>query len=308
MATNLAALIESVRRQTNSVGSTASSGINDNEFVDYFNDAQERLQSRISSKFSNIFTKEYEFSAVANQEEYDFPDDMYAVNRLWKVEYSNTGSAQDYYNLKRRSFSSRTGVTGEYPSSYITKGNKILFQPIPSSAGTFRLTYEGVCRRLDIVRATVSSSTLNDDETHYATIELDTGEDIDDEYLSAADYVSFVTRFGVGTTQQGPSISSYDTATKIITLVADTFAVTDSITAGMKVVGGKYSTTHSQLPEICERYLKSYVSWKILRRDSNISDASPQERELEALEKDIEEMFGDNERDEIEIPYTEDVI
>lgn len=306
MSTSLAALIESVRRQTNSVGSSSTSGISDNEFVDYFNDALHRLQSRISSKFSNIFTKEYEFSAVADQEEYDFPSDVYAVNRIWKLEYSSTGSAADYYNLKRRSFSSRSGDTGSYPSSYVVKGNKMLFQPIPADTGMFRLTYEGVSRSLDIVRGTIDSTTLNIAGTYYETISLDTAEDVDDEFLATADYISFVTKLGVGTTQQGPSISSYDSATKIVTLDASIFAISDTLTPGMKVVGGKYSTTHTDLPEICERYLKSYVAWKILRRDSNISDASPQERELEALEKDIEEMFGDNERDEIEIPYTED--
>lgn len=304
---NLASLIDAVRRQTNTVGTSSTSGIADDEFVGYFNDAQERLQSRISSKYSNIFTKEYEFAPVADQEEYDFPDDAYAVNRVWNLEFSSTGLARDYYNLKKRSFKARTGVTGNYPFEYLLKGNKILVGPIPTSAtGMFRLTYEGAVKKLDIARGVID--TFATSGGYYTTITLDSAEDTDDEALAAADYVSFVTTLGTGTTQRGPAVSSYNSTTKVITLASNTFATTDTLVAGMRVVLGDYSTTHTELPDICQRYLKSYVSWKILRRDSNVSDASPQERELEALEKDIEEMFGANDRDEIEIPYTEDCI
>lgn len=306
MATvNLAELILSVRRQTSTTGTSETSGISDNEFVDYFNDAQERLQSRLTSKYSNIFTKEYEFSPVANQEEYSFPSDAYAVNRIWLLEFSSTGNPEDYYNLKRRSFSNRQAVYSNYPTFYILKGNKILVNPIVNtSTGSFRLTYEAQARKLDIARGTILST--DNDGTDYTTITLDPEANIDDDFFASADYISFVGILGEPTEQMGPTVASYDSSSRIVTLNSGFSIADDTLTAGMRIVGGMLSTTHTTLPDICQRYLKSYVAWKIQRRDSNISDASPQERELQALEDDIEEMFAANDRDEIEIPYSED--
>ena len=57
------------------------------------------------------------------------------------------------------------------------------------------------------------------------------------------------------------------------------------------LVGGKDTTTHSDLPRNCERYLIAYCAWKIFKRDSSM-DSGDQQAELSAMEQDFGRRLG----------------
>lgn len=298
--------IDQIRRTANVLDSSSTNGVSSTEIVQYIDEGQSRLQSRISSRFPTTFEFQATFSPVANQEEYDFPSNVYTGSRIKMLEYSPTGNARDYYPLRQAIILDRSNVSVNYPSHYIIRGSKILITPtINNSTGTFRVVYERQLPRLDIRRGKVSSAANSGG--YYTTITLDGAFDNDDTELAMAEYITVVDKHGT-IIYSGISVDSYDSATDTITIDANTAPTsTGTIAAGNYVVLGKFSTTHSQLHEPCERYLISYGTWKTQKKDSN-QDYQAQETELAAMENDIVETFSANERDIFILPYTEDFL
>ena len=66
-------LIDQVRRETENEDPTAFTGIKDVEFLQYLNDAQDRLQSIITAKHNNVFVKQKELAVTVDQEIYQIP-------------------------------------------------------------------------------------------------------------------------------------------------------------------------------------------------------------------------------------------
>jgi hypothetical protein len=90
-------------------------------------------------------------------------------------------------------------------------------------------------------------------------------------------------------------ISSYTAATDVVTLAANvsTYLVTGYALADLAngyMTLGKYSTTHSKLPDTAERYINEYMNWKIFRRDSS-SDSDETNMELKEIEQEIVNSF-----------------
>ena len=76
-----------------------------------------------------------------------------------------------------------------------------------------------------------------------------------------------------------------------LTLGSHTAEEGESISVGDYVVGGKDTTTHSELPRNVERYLIAYCAWKILKRDSSV-DSQEAVQELLQMENDIVESYA----------------
>lgn len=305
-----------VRFDTSTRNSLVTSGISDDQIVNYFRDGQDRLQSKLFSRYPNVFETETTFSPVANQESYTFPTDDYALNSIVSLEYSPSGLDRDYYFLTRNIINSRTNIPVSYPTQYIVSGTRLLIQPTPStSSGTFRVVYTKQLPSLDIRRGMVSG-TPGTSGGYYTTIVIAAcdqsgGTSIttpDDSNLSVAEYVSFVNRHGT-IIYPGVSVSSYNSGTHTITCEASTAATSvGTIVAGNYVVFGAAATTHSTLPKPQgERYLVTYATWRLLLTD-NSTAAAAKEKELTAYENDIVEAFSMSDRDIPYIPYTEDFI
>ena len=100
-------LIDQVRRQTENEDSSSTAGIQDVEFLQYLNDAQDRLQSLITSTHPLVFVVEKEVDAVVDKEAYDLPKDAYKQNAVSTVEYSPSRNTEDYYHLEQTTLKRR---------------------------------------------------------------------------------------------------------------------------------------------------------------------------------------------------------
>lgn len=95
----------------------------------------------------------------------------------------------------------------------------------------------------------------------------------------------------------GLPVDDYNSTTGILTLTpGHTLATGETLPADAYVVGGQDSTSHSELPDICERYLIAYASWKVLKRDSMV-DSVDAENELSAMLQEIVAAFVDIDED-----------
>jgi hypothetical protein len=67
------------------------------------------------------------------------------------------------------------------------------------------------------------------------------------------------------------------------------------------VVRGKYSSTHSQLPDICEKYLLEYCNMRIFVRDSS-TDQAEVAILMQKIEATLKQAFAEPDSDPDRIP------
>jgi len=177
------------------------------------------------------------------------------------------------------------------PVFYIRFSNYFLVQPAPSSAGKFRVVTQLALPRLDVRRATVSAVTLDAAAGTITSLTLDTTVDIDAENIQNEGYITAVSRDGALKMAAIP-VLEVNTTTGVVTVASGfTFSATETIAVGDYVTLGAYSSTNSDLPDVCERYIVDFMIWKLEKRDS--SGASPEiSQELRDQEDDIITSFG----------------
>lgn len=302
-------LINEIRRSTDNED---ASGISDLDIVQYLNDAQGRIQSRITSQFPNVFLTDSNIDLVASQEVYSLPSDIYLGTRIVNLEYLFSDEALDYAQLTSKTLADRyTASETDFPSFYIRRDNDILINPIPQVSRTsgLRLTYQHSLRTLDLRRGEVTSASLSGSTLNSFQLDLtptlsknsgivSAGADV----LDSIDYVSVVDLNGANILKNIP-IDSYNSTTGVLTVSSGfTTTVLAAAFAGHFIVGGTNATSHSDLYDICERYLIVYAKLKILERDGKQLEANYQTGELREIEKDIVEAYQTPEEDRIVLP------
>tara|TARA_Y100000817_G_C16837314_1_gene536324 strand:+ start:678 stop:1646 length:969 start_codon:yes stop_codon:yes gene_type:complete len=290
-------LIDQVRAQTENEEVSDFVGIKDQEFIQYLNDAQYNLQAQIVHQHPRVFIKEEIISAVSGQEKYDLPSDCFLKNKVHNVEYSPTGAEDDYYVIEEDTIKYRNpGVTGN-PVKYIRLSGQLLLTPQPQGFGKIRINYvkrlpelDKRCARVK-TQATIATSGLINIELDNDTLTTEV------DSILQHDYICIVDKEGKRIfSNLEISEISYDPATNLnrdpiaatyITVIGKSATSEDTVTipAGSFIVGGRDTSTHSQLDTSVERYLIQYAAWKILKRDSSVdSGEAIQELQLMATE------------------------
>lgn len=293
-------LVTQSRKDSENQDFTDTTGIDDESFLYWVNSAQERMQSLITAKNPSVFEAEKIVSVVANQEAYALPSDIFLGTRVENIEFSETGLLANYRQLKQGRLLERiSGIPG-VPYFYIRRSSTILLQPIPqSSSGLLRITYQKKLPKLDKRRGQVGTVVLTSDAI--TSLILDTTQLIDRDALLEEDFITVVDRYGNIKMQDIP-IDDINEASGTVTITSGfTFQSGETIAAGDYVLRGAFSTTHSQLPEVCERYLVAYMSWKAFKKDSN-DDSQEGAQEMAVLEADIMESFSEPDTDVDYIP------
>lgn len=291
-------IIKQIRRQTENEEFDSFVGINDEEFVQYVNDAQNNLQAKIIHQHPRVFIEEKVIDAVAGQERYTLPIDCFLNNKVHNVEYSPTGDEDDYYVIEEDTIKYRNpGITGS-PVKYIRLSGQILLTPQPQSPGKIRVNYVKRLRSLDKRRAQLGEDsaganivTFTANQTEQ-TIPFDTGIlDADSDSIGENDYVCIVDSKG-NQLATALEVVSANPGSMIVKSTVDTVMVTaGQLPKGAYVVLGPDASTHSELDETVERYLIAYCAWKILKRDSSV-DSQEAMMELTEMLREIVNSFA----------------
>lgn len=298
-------LIEQIRRQTENEEVSDFIGIKDEEFIQYINDAQYNLQAQIVHQHPRVFIDEAIIQTVSGQERYDLPSNCFLGNKVHNVEYSPTGNDEDYYTLRQTTMKSRSSGVDADPSQYIRVAGQILLTPQPTSGGKIRINYVKRLRELDKRKAQVAQKydTGNPPQaidtqvssTEEFVIKLNnTSFDTNIEDLRLHDFICIVDKEGNSVVKNIEiDLDITKTNSSQITCKAHTIAEGESavIPVGSYIVGGKDTTTHSELGIEVERYLISYCSWKILKRDSSV-DSQEAMQELTLMAQEIVKSYA----------------
>ena len=278
-------IIDQVRKQTENDEVTEFTGIQDSEFLQYLNDAQHSLQALITQQYPEVFIREEIIQAVGGQERYDLPSDCYLGNKVVNVEFSGSGSEDDFYIIEEESLKRRVPGVSSSPLRYIRQDGQILITPQPQSGGKIRVTYVKRIKELDLRRAKITEAPTISSINNWSISIKDTNLDS----LSEHEYICIVDKRG-NTIAKNLGIESVSSDS--INLDPHT-SPSDELTIQENhfIVGGKDSTTHGEFDRSVERYMIAYCAWKILKRDSSI-DSQEAIQELSLMAKDIVASYG----------------
>lgn len=292
-------LISASRRATGNLDFSDNAGIGDEEFIQALNDGQEEIHALINVMFPTILMASQETQVSANVELYAIPRDCYMGTRLDFVEYAPSGLAQDYYPIRKGSTKERINGQAGNPAFYIRQGVNLILQPPPQNGGKIRMTYQKSVPVLDKRRATVSSVLLVGDTIQ--SLFLSTSVDLDAEGLVEQNFITIVDKNG-GMKMSYIPVDSINSGTgEVIVSAGFTFQAGETISAGDYAVRGKYASTHSQLPDICEKYLLEYCNVRIFVRDSS-TDQAEVAALMQKIEATLKQAFAEPDNDPDRIP------
>lgn len=292
-------LILASRRATENQEFTDTAGIQDDEFIQYFNDGQEEIHAIINQSFPRVLMKQKVIQLTQNQEGYSIPSDCYLGTRVDFVEYAPNGDSQSYYPLKKGSLKERLNGSQANPSFYIRSGDELLLQPVPQTSNArIRVTYQRAVPRLDTVKATVESVVFSG--SSISSLVLDDTVLMDTTALLEEGYITVVDQDGRIKMQAIP-ISAISSSGVVTVVPGFEFEAGETIEAGDSVCRGKFSSNFSQLPDICEKYLLEYANTRILIRDSS-SDSQSVGMVLAKIQGSIQTAFAEPDNDPDYIP------
>jgi hypothetical protein len=286
----LATLITQSRLQSNNTDYSSTQGNPQSLFEVYANEAQENLQTLIINNYPEEFVEFYEVTISTQTESISVPDDIFSNNRIIAVEYSQSGDSQYYRPLPPRTVKERISSIAGYPEFYIRIGRTLYLCPIPNT-GKIRVTYYRQLDALKLSTATISGTPSG------STITTNVAIGTTPEYVCISD------RFGE-VLLRNAKVSTVVTTTitvvgNVSDYLVDGYVLADL--AGQYLTEGKYTTTHSKLPRICQRYLVTYMAKRALAKDSS-NQAGIEDGELLRMESQILESFAQPSEDVYSIP------
>lgn len=244
-------LINDIRFNVNQEDNNRFSDIRLNKF---FNDAQKAIQSIIFGVDgdASVFDTIGYIDIVADQDSYDLPYDMYAVSSITTVAilYDNNGTR---YSPISKVTNKEEGIG----YGYYVSGNKLMFTMKPSQSVTngIKISYVRKVPTLSIRIGQIASYVSG------TSITLSAGFSTE-SILNFADFITVVDKDGV-IKQRNIRMTNYSAG------VISTPDLLTTIDANDYVVLGKFSTSHSELPEEAEPLLTAFVERKMLQSDSS---------------------------------------
>lgn len=288
---NLSVLINQARRATENVEFSDTEGLQNSEFIQYANDAQDEVEAQASIVNADAFMTSGTIQCVAGQEDYSIPSDALLGTKISQVLWAPNGSASSYLRLQQGRMSEITATYPGTPSYFVRIGRTLKLVPAPqSSSSVIKVFYQQSLPQLELQSGKVGTVSLT--SNGITSLVLDDTFANDVSALTEEGYITIVDSDGVIKMKDIP-VSAIDENTLIVTVAPGfTFDAGETITVGDFVLRGPRSTTHSQLPDNCERFLLSYMQWRILKRDSS-NDATEQEGEMKMHLQSIIDLLSE---------------
>lgn len=276
------------RTQTLSDGSAS---ISDDLIIYYMNEGKNRITGLLSS-LKNVqrpLVAYVEISLVGGQQAYTIPDRLAMNKHIHDVQYSTSGTTDDYVPLPKLQLFNQDPYSSNYAVGYFVASGQIYVVPPPVvSTGKIRVFYDRTPDDLDKRRGRITAVTgLTSTTFTSITIATTPDETSTPVNLTNSEYITVVDDQGTVQAYAIP-FGSYVTATDVWTPRSG-FSFTrpgDAIEVGDYVVFGKYSTTNCSLPDEIEPYLIQYSAACMLDQESS-ADIVTKTPHLQALENSI---------------------
>lgn len=300
-------IIADARRLSYQEQYSYTEGWDDNTVVEIMNLGLDRLYASITEIDNPANIEELSLNTVAGQQSYDIPIDVHMAIRIMDMRflYAGTQSPWAFITLKQGMIQDRFPYPTNIPDTYCIRNGKLLLSPIPNVTGIGNLVinFQKRMRKMDIRRGKVSSYTedgLGENVKFQLNFTVTSQKDVNmrenaASILDKIDYCTFVDRNGVPIVNAIP-LNSYNQNTFVLTCdpfyiipPEEKIALNTALNAGVVVyvVGGDYSSSHSQLDRQCEDHLIEYTILRLLRLQSA---AEPTKDQLETEESVLKKL------------------
>ena len=285
-------IINSAKRSTNTTEVDSISNFICQDYLNRISSYVEDLLFLVNDE-NDLFLKDYEFNLIRGQDEYELPIDIYAKSSIDTVAVSFlNGLSQTFLPLKKVSRKQRGFTFG-----YFVQEKSLVFTPKPQSPLRIKMTYQRKIPSMGLRAGKITSFT----STQLILTDWVSGA------TSLSDFICIVDADG-NVLNKITDVNN-NTAFNPIRLTSDvagTLTVDNTTGAinGAYVVSGKYASSHSQLPDECEKYLITALERMIQYRQSS-SDVRISNVFSEEEINTIKEVFADNSYDDAKPPVTE---
>ena len=269
-------MIDMARKLSGNTSYGPGSGITQDVFVQYFNNAQDSLSKEVINLKTKFLKKFVNVPVVSGQERYDYPYDCYMQHIDTIQPINQNGSIMGTPLTKsytKEKLSNRTG----FPYGYILQNDGWYLNP-PINNGVLQVTYSKFVPRLQkkngqITTATVVAGTLT-------ALTVSTAGAYDSDEINLDYFLCVVDKHGV---QKARNIEYSSQAAGVFTLNPQAIGEGQSINVGDFIVIGKNTTNQPEWPDVCESYLIKHAVY-----DAKYTDASTWSDEAK---KDMTDFF-----------------
>jgi len=257
-------LIDMARKLSQNTRYDSDSGVPQDVFVQYFNNAQDSLLKEVVNLKTKYLMKQVSVDVVPGQTRYDYPSDIY-MQHLDSVQWFDRSNPTYYQTLYKSYPKERvTNQTG-YPFGYIMQRDGIYMNP-PINNGILQFTYIQKPDRLQkrggkITVATQGGGSLSALTVDPAEASFDLSE------INADNFLCVVGKDGAVKARNVP-YDSCDVA-GVFTLSPFLIPSGESIAVGDYITVGQNTTNIPQWDDICESYLLKYAIYNAKYSDGS---------------------------------------
>ena len=294
---NLEQLIVICRKLTGNTRYTEGeygSGISQAVFVQHFNDAQDALVMHINATKNKFFKKTIEVPVVPMQIMYPWPKDIY-VRALETVQWVDNRYGSTPITLNKSYTKEKLATRVGYAYSYIPSHDGIEMNP-PINYGKLFFTYEKTIPRLQKKSGQIITATMAGDQLTALVVDA-AGEMYDEEEINSDYFLCVCDKYG----NIKASDVEYESCTGgVFTLQPFTLPAGQTVEVDDFILVGQRQTNVSELPDICEIYLRKYViymvrygdssSWTKEARDDMASTLAQMDDSFSRMSEDISEI------------------
>lgn len=257
-------LIDVARKLSGNTRYDVSSGVPQDVFVQYLNNAQDSLVMEVQNLKTKYFKKETVVQVVPGQEVYPYPEDCY-MQHIDTVKWTDSRTGTYWQNLYKTTTKEKITIQPGYPFAYIPHEDGIHLNP-PINNGQLYITFVRTPKRLQKRAGQIQSLTIAG--TNLTALALSTSEaSFDETEINTQNYLCVVDKFG---TVKASNIL-YDNVSALGVFSLSSFDLgTSTIAVGDYVVVGEDCTNKPTWnDDIVEGYLLKHMIYEAKYGDSS---------------------------------------
>lgn len=256
-------LIDIVRKLSQNTRYDETSGVPQDVFVQYLNNAQDSLIMEVQNVKTKYFKKQVVYDVVPNKEVYAYPEDCY-IEHIDTIQWTDSPSGTYWTTLFKTTTKEKITIQPGYPFAYVPYEDGFHLNP-PITRGKLYITYVRTPNRLQKRGGLINNVTITSGQL--TVLDLDPSEaSFDQAEINSDNYLCVVDKYGNVKASNIP----YDSVDSVGSFTLDPFSLgTASVAIGDYICVGKDVINIPDWSQICEGYLIKHAVYEAKMGDSS---------------------------------------
>lgn len=256
-------LIDTARKLSQNTRYDATSGVPQDIFVQFLNNAQDSLTMEVENLKTKYFKKQTVVDVVPNQEVYSYPDDCY-MQHLDTIQWTDSPTGTYWTTLYKTTTKEKITIQPGYPFAYVPYEDGFHLNP-PITRGKLYITYVRNPKRLAKRAGLIDVATIV--AGNLTALEVDPLEaSFDQTEINSQNFLCVVDKYG---TVKASNIL-YDSVSALGVFTLSPFNLGSvTIDVGDYICVGQDVTNLPEWVNICEGYLLKHMVYEAKYGDSS---------------------------------------